>query len=118
VRASIIYRWRDGQGVERRGHGWTQNVSEEGILVNSAICPKVGDLVDLTLRAPVLRSQAPGAPLRMEMNARVVRVVMEAPDGKNLGFAVRRRAFVSAPEENSQPSATWRCSGMTGLRTN
>jgi PilZ domain len=118
VRACITYRWRDCQGVERRGRGWTQNISEGGALVSSSSCPGVGDLVDLKLKVPTSRAQATGSSLRMEMNASVVRVLIEAEKGRNWGFAVRRRAPVPGTEENSEPTSIWQCREMFGFRTN
>ena len=117
LRASIVYRWTDGAGVERRGRGWTENVSEEGVLVSTDICPEVGALINLRLRVRSLRVPKTTASLRMEMNARVVRVVNEAQEGKELGFAARKRNFASVPEDGSSPLA-WRSGGLEGLRTN
>lgn len=117
LRASIVYRWRDEKGIERRGRGWTQDVSEEGVLVSSDNCPAVGDCVDLILRVPSLRTPVPAPTLRMDMNAKVVRVLTDAHEGKNLGFAVRKRHAASVGDKGSA-HVTWQCRGQVSFRCN
>lgn len=117
LRASIVYRWRDGEGMERRGRGWTQDISEEGVLVSSENCPAVGDSVDLILRVPSLRSPVPAPTLRMDMSAKVVRVLTDAQDGKNLGFAVRKRGTATVGDKSSR-QLTWEYHGQVSFRCN
>ena len=102
LRASVIYRWRDGDGMERRGKGWTHDLSEEGVMVSSDNCPALGEPVDLVLRVPTTRSPMPAPALRMNMKARVVRLESPGAEGKNLGFAVHRRDCAGALESTSQ----------------
>lgn len=40
LRVYVAYRWQDSLGKARRGHGWTQNVSEGGLLVRTEDCPR------------------------------------------------------------------------------
>ena len=116
LRASIAYQWRDSQGLERRGRGWTQNVSEQGALVSSDNCPASGDFVDLMLRVPSLRTAVPAPTFRMEMNAKVVRVLKDMRDGRDLGFAVR--AHNAREAEHRSPELTRQCGGQVGFRRN
>jgi hypothetical protein len=102
LRASVVYRWRDTAGMRRCGRGWTQDVSEEGVLVCSEDCPAVGELLDLVLRVPTLRKPVPAPPLRMDMKAKVIRILNDTGERKNLGFAARRRDGAGAKEGKSE----------------
>ena len=102
LRASVVYRWRDSDGMRRCGRGWTQDVSEEGVLVCSENCPAVGELLDLVLRVPTLRKPAPAPALRMDMKAKVIRILNDTGERKNLGFAARRRDGAGAMESKSE----------------
>ena len=104
LRASVIYRWRDGDGMERRGKGWTHDLSEEGVMVSSEDCPALGEPVDLVLRVSTTRSPIPAPALRMNMKAKVVRLLSDGTEGKSLGFAVHRRDCAGAVESKSQES--------------
>ena len=118
LRASVVYRWRDSDGMRRSGRGWTQDVSEEGVLVCSEDCPAVGELLDLALRVPTLRTPVPAPALRMDMKAKVIRILSEAGEGKNLGFAARRRDGARALESKSErPTLPYRALAL-GLRAN
>jgi hypothetical protein len=114
LRVHVVFRWSDTEGFAHRGRGWTQNVSEGGLLIRTEDCPKVGDPVDLTLRVPTLRIPSSEPSPQMEMTGKVVRV-MPSEAGKHGGFAVRRE-FASTLEENSQLSRQlWQ---VSDLRTN
>ena len=118
LRASVVYRWRDSDGMRRCGRGWTQDVSEEGVLVCSENCPAVGELLDVALRVPTLRTPVPAPALRMDMKAKVIRILSEAGEGKNLGFAARRRDGARALESKSErPTLPYRALAL-GLRAN
>jgi Tfp pilus assembly protein PilZ len=115
LRVHVAFRWSDSHGSTHRGRGWTQNVSEGGLLVRTEDCPKVGDSVDLTLRVPSLRMRGSETSSRMEMTGKVVRVVPEGEGGKHGGFAVSRE-FAPVVEENSQVS--WQLWEVSDLQTN
>lgn len=90
VRASLTFCWRDADGSNRQGKGWTRNISEEGALIASAKCPAQGDQVDLVLQLPPGRSATPSSVFRMDMKAEVVRLLLDS-SGRNIrGFAVRK----------------------------
>jgi hypothetical protein len=91
LRASICFWWRDPDGANRQGKGWTRNVSEEGALISTPNCPAQGDQVDLVLRIPVGRSPIPVSAFRMDMKAEVVRLLLDSTGKKICGFAVRKR---------------------------
>jgi hypothetical protein len=119
LRAPIAYQWRNGQGQEQRGRGWTQNVSEQGALVSSDKCPAAGDLVNLTLRVPPLRTAVPAPTMRMGMSAKVVRVLKDMRDGKDLGFAVHaHRAFAAEQRHPRSPQLSHDCGSAIGLKRN
>jgi hypothetical protein len=114
LRVHVVFRWSDTEGFAHRGHGWTQNVSESGLLIRTEDCPKLGDAVDLTMRVPSLRIPDAKPSSRMEMTGKVVRVV-PADSGKQGGFAVKRE-FAPVAEESSQLSRQlWQ---VSDLRTN
>jgi hypothetical protein len=77
--------------------------------VSSGNCPATGDFVDLMLRVP-----APA--LRMEMNAKVVRVLKDMHDGKDMGFAVR--AHTAGEAEHRSPQLARQCGSQVGFRRN
>jgi len=118
LRASVVYRWRDSDGTRRCGRGWTQDVSEGGVLVCSENCPAVGELLDLALRVPTLRTPVPAPALRMDMKAKVIRILNDTGEGKNLGFAARRRDGAGAMESKSEhPTLPFHAVAL-GLRAN
>jgi hypothetical protein len=115
LRVYVAYRWTDSHGQMHRGHGWTQNVSEGGLLVRTEDCPKIGDPVDLTLRVPSLRITRESS-ARMEMAGKVVRLLPAGEAaGKHGGFAVSQR-FAPVVEENSRLS--WQLWEVSDLRAN
>lgn len=118
LRASVVYQWRDSNGMERSGRGWTRDVSEEGVLVSSEDRPALGELVDLVLRLPTMRSPIPAPALRMDMKARVIRLVTDAGEGRNLGFAARRGECAGAMEGKSHGSTLSYQSLAAGPRAN
>jgi len=118
LRASVAYRWRDANGTERCGRGWTQDLSEEGVMVSSDNCPALGEPVDLVLRVPTTRSPMPAPALRMNMKARVVRLESPGAEGKNLGFAVHSRDCAGPMESKSQRSTLSYLGSGAGLRAN
>jgi len=91
VRASISFWWRDPDGSNRQGKGWTRNVSEEGALISTLHCPAPGDQVDLVLQIPAGRPPIPLSSFRMDMKAEVVRLLLDSTGKKICGFAVRKR---------------------------
>jgi len=91
LRAAISFWWRDEDGSNRRGRGWTRNVSEEGALIATRDCPAQGDQVVLVLQIPAGRSPVPASTFRMDMKAEVVRLLLDSSGRKIQGFAVRKR---------------------------
>jgi len=90
LRASISFWWRDADGSNRQGKGWTRNVSEEGALISTLNCPAQGDQVDLLLQLPMGRSPVAPSTIRMDMKAEVVRLLLDSSGKKIRGFAVRK----------------------------
>jgi len=92
LRASISFWWRDPDGSNRQGRGWTRNVSEEGALISTLTCPAQGDQIDLVLQIPAAgRPPMPASAFRMDMKAEVVRLLLDSTGKKIRGFAVRKR---------------------------
>ena len=116
LRAAIVYRWRDEQGAERQGRGWAQDLSEEGVLVLSENCPKIGDFVELTVRVASPRPPAPSSTLIIDMNGKVIRMLNESGQGKSLGFAVRKRS--TGCEVDGKSPLLWQDRGLASSRRN
>lgn len=98
LRNSVLYLWEQN-GVKRRGRGWSKDVSEEGIYVNSRNCPQEGAPVNLVFRLSARSSRAARIVVRMEMQGSVLRIDRDDTCGEDIGFAVSRRD-VEAPATN------------------
>jgi PilZ domain-containing protein len=86
----VIFRWRDRQGVRRRGKGFTRDLSSGGMFVVATNCPPSGTAVKIDLLLPGL--DGGGAGLRVAGRGRVLRV---ENDGGQMryGFAARNDTF-------------------------
>lgn len=94
LRNSVLYLWEDN-GVRRRGHGWTKDVSEEGVYVNSRNCPREGNPVNLVFRLARRTANMADPSVRMEMQAKVLRIDRDGACGEDIGFAALRRDLPS-----------------------
>jgi hypothetical protein len=114
LRNSVLYLW-EHDGVRRKGRGWTKDVSEEGVYVNSRNCPQQGDPVSLVFRLSRRSSETPQLAVRMEMQASVLRIDRDHTCGEEIGFAVLRRdsstavqnQYSSRPPREARNIAPW-----------
>ena len=93
----VIFRWRDRQGVRRRGNGFTRNLSSGGVFVEAPNFPPTGTAVKLDLLLPALDRR--GAGLRVAGRGRVLRVE-ENGGATGHGFAARNDSFILWEFEN------------------
>lgn len=108
LRAPVIYRWRDNNGLQRRARGWTLDISEAGAYVRSSHCPQKGDIVELKFKLLALREQqAPKRNEHLEMGGEVVRVDVAEAAGEAVGFAVRSKTPAVAKQADELSQRSW-----------
>ena len=101
LRLCVGYRWKDNDGTKHGSKGWTRNISEEGAFIKAVACPAEEDLVDLLFQMPRDRSLPAVRAVRMTLQARVVRVVRNAEEGIDVGFAVHKRTGFPAGDNHA-----------------
>jgi len=100
LRALALFQWEGQDGSRKHARGWTKDVSEAGAYVVSSRCPRVGEEIQMVLRFPVPAMQEPALAAKIDMNATVLRIDRDAPEGRELGFAVFAREH--GPDSNSE----------------
>lgn len=119
LRAPVIYRWRDNNGLQRRARGWTRDISEAGAYVLSSHCPQKGEVVELKFKLHALREQrTPQGNEHLEMGGEVVRVDVAEIAGEAVGFAVRSKTPAAARQADELSQGSWLSSLAMGAVCN
>jgi hypothetical protein len=94
--------------LQRRGRGWTRDISEAGAYVLSSRCPQKGELVELRFKLGELREQrTPKNSEHLEMGGEVVRVDVAETAGMAVGFAVRSKTATAARQTDEVSQRSW-----------
>jgi hypothetical protein len=86
LEASVVFWWKNENGVSKQEQGWGRDASDRGAFVVSTVCPPVGTAIRLRISMEGFPGEA--AALRIDVKGRVLRVERSEASGGNGGFAV------------------------------
>jgi hypothetical protein len=86
LRAPVVFKWADVDGVQREAKGHSRDISEGGAFIVSRACPQFGAGIILTCRLSFPPN--PSRPRAIEMTGRVARVELLLDNKGSWGFAV------------------------------
>jgi len=86
LEASVVFWWKDENGILKQEQGRGRDASDRGAFIVSPACPPLGTAIGLTIFMEGLPDEA--AALRIEVEGRVLRIERSEASAGNSGFAV------------------------------
>jgi hypothetical protein len=87
IAAAAFFVWQDKRGVSQKAEGITRDMSGHGAFIYSAVAPT--ELVALRVEFELPPLEEGKAPIRLRVQAHVVRIEREPADPVHSGFAVQ-----------------------------
>jgi hypothetical protein len=91
VQAPVTFTWKEGKR-DRKGDGWTRDISGSGMYAVSSTLPPVGATMQIQAILPPFGES--GRVLRICMKALVIRVIGDGDPEEAKGFAVQSHEVV------------------------